>query len=797
MRISRSTSAVAAVGVVALALSGCSNGDAGQSGSAEGADGNTYVTAELTDGKTEFTQVKNPNGGQTLSFATGGSMKVIEAKDGDYTYAFKDLNGNGELDPAEDWRLDASERAQAYVAGLTKEQMSGLMLFSSHERAPGDGLTDDQKTYLSESYLRNVLNAGPSDVKMNVQWVNEMQAYVETLGSAETPYIPVNYSSDPRSDASQASTFSETGTISSWPSSLGLAATFNPNTVLQFGQMASQEYKALGIATALSPQIDLATEPRWLRVSGTFGEDAQMAGAMAKAYVDGFQGTYSEGGENTGWGNDSVNAMIKHWPGDGAGEGGRESHTNAGKYEVMVGGNSAEHLAVFQEALDAASVMTSYSVTLDANGEPVYTDRMGSSYDAGKLKALREDNGFNGVICTDWGVTNATTDPDAFIATGWGVESMTKEERHYKIIQNGTDMFGGNNDAAPVLAAYDMWQKDFEAGTNEVDAQTRWQQSAQRVLTMVFNADAFDNPFLDLDASTATVGSEDKVKAGQEAQLNSIVVLKNDGAITLDEKADYSDKTVYVPHTYDTGHPSLFSAEPETTEGLSLDEELLKKYFGTVVTDEVVDNGDGTFTYTAPDLSNVDVVLVGMKSPDNGGSFSKSGWNEAENTWYPLSLQYSPYTADGENVRKVSISGDILADGSKENRSYYGATSKISNGADLEAFNRAAAAVEASGKDIPVISLLSAKNPVIPAEFEAKADAIIVGFGTAQEALIQIALGLHDSNGRLPIQFPANMDTVEANKEDVAKDVTPYTDSKGNAYDYGFGLHLDGSVISD
>ena len=792
MRNSRGISAAATAGALALVLAGCSSATTTKGGST------AYTTSEKTDGKTSFVQVVNPNGGQVLSYAKEGAMKIISAKEGDYTYAFKDLNGNGELDPAEDWRLDAEERADAYVSGLTKEQMSGLMLFSSHERAPGDGLTEDQKTYLSESYLRNVLNAGPSDVKMNVQWVNEMQAYVESLGTAETPYIPVNYSSDPRSDASKDAAFSTAGEISKWPSSLGLAATFDPGTVLDFAKKASSEYHALGIATALSPQIDLASEPRWLRVSGTFGEDAAMAGQMAKAYVEGFQGTFSEDGASQGWGAESVNAMIKHWPGDGAGEGGRESHTSAGQYEVMVGANSAEHISVFQQALDSAAVMTSYSITLDANGDPVYTDRKGSSYDAGKLAELREKNGFDGVVCTDWGVTRASSDADnPRIATGWGVADMTKEERHYAIIKGGTDMFGGNNDAAPVLAAYDMWQADYEAGINAIDAQTRWQQSAKRVLTMIFNADAFDNPFLDLEASQAEVGSQDKVDAGQEAQLNSIVTLKNEGAITLDEKADFSKKTVYVPRSYDTGRATVFSPKAEVTEGMTLDEELLKKYFATVVTDEVVDNDDGTYSYTAPDLSNVDLVLVGMKSPNAGAVFANSGLDAETGKYYPLSLQYRPYTADGPNVRLTSISGDILPDGTKENRSYFGQTSRLSNEADLDALLRARDAVTASGKDIPVIAVLRATNPVIPAEFEAQSDAIIVGFGTAQEALVKVALGLHESNGRLPIQFPKDMDTVEASKEDVTKDVTPYTDSKGNTYDYGFGLHLDGSLVTD
>ncbi|RAX21572.1 MULTISPECIES: glycoside hydrolase family 3 N-terminal domain-containing protein [unclassified Actinomyces] len=801
MRITCGRSLAAVAVAAALALTGCTSGgstaDATASSNLEN-NGNTYITQELDDGQTRFTRVVNPNGGQVLSYSADGGMTIIEQVEGEYTYAFKDFNGNGELDPAEDWRRTGSERAADYATGLSKEQMAGLMLFSAHERAPEDGLTAEQQQYLSESYLRAVLNAGGSDVTANVQWVNQMQAYVETLASADTPYIPVNFSSDPRSDASGDGAFTGVGEISSWPGSLGLAATFDPDTVLQFGQMASQEYRSLGIGTALSPQIDLATEPRWLRVSGTFGEDAEMAGAMAANYVAGFQGTYTQDGGEGDWGTDSVATMIKHWPGDGAGEGGRESHTNAGKYEVMVGGNSAEHRSVFQQALESSAVMTSYSITLNAEGEPEYTQRMGSSYDDGKLSELRDDNAYEGVVVTDWGVTRATTDPDdPVIATGWGAEDLSVEERHFQIIKNGTDMFGGNNDAAPVLAAYDLWQEAYEAGELDIDAQTRWQQSAARILTMSFNIGAFDDPFLDLAASQAQVGSQDKVTAGQEAQLNSVVTLKNDGAITLDPEADFSDKTVYIPQTYDTGFNSAFS-EAEYTEGPSLDVEVAEQYFGKVVTDEVEYDADGHVTgYTAPDLTDVDLVLVGMRSPINGTSFSKAGWNEEEDSWYPLSLQYGTYTADGENVRRTSISGDILDDGGRENRSYYGATSAISNAADLDAFNRAADAVAASDRDIPVVVALKATNPVVPAEFEARADAIVVGFGVADEALIRIALGLHESNGRLPIQFPADMDTVEANQEDVPKDLTPYTDSAGNAYDYGFGLHLDGSVIED
>lgn len=788
MRISP-TRAGALIAITAIALAGCVNG-AQTSGASK-----TYTTQDATDGKTAFKVVVNPNGGARLTVGAQ-SLKLIEEKDGEYTYAFKDMNGNGKLDVFEDWRKSAEERAADLAPQLSKEQQAGLMLFSAHERAPGDGLTDKQKDYLSSSHLRAVLNAGTSDAKQNVQWVNEMQAYVETLAQPGTPYVPVNYSSDPRSDASKLKAFSETGQISSWPSSLGLAATFSPETVAQFAQMASKEYKALGIGTALSPQIDLSSEPRWLRVSGTFGEDADMAGKMAKAYVEGFQGTFDQSGKNLGWGADSVDAMIKHWPGDGAGEGGRESHTNAGKYAVFPAGNNAEHISVFQQALESAAVMTSYSITLDQNGNPLYETRTGTSYDPGRLGKLRDENKYKGLVVTDWGVTKADGEPKAIIGTAWGAEKLNEDERHFEIIKNGTDMFGGNNDVKPVLAAYDMWQKKYEAGELKVDAATRWAQSAARILTMSFNNGGFDNPFLVLEDSQATVGSQDKVSAGQEAQLNSIVLLKNaDGTINFDGKGDFKDKVAYVPYTHDLGSASPF-APAQYTSGNSLDVDLLKKYFKDVVTDQVeLDADKKVISVKAPDLSNVDIVLVGMHSPNNGSPFSKAGWNKDENTWYPLSLQYRPYTANGDNVRRVSISGDIKEDGSKENRSYFGNTSKITNEADLDAFERAVQAVKDSGKKIPVITLLKASNPVIPTEFEAASDAIVVGFGTAEEALLKVALGQHKPAGRLPIQFPADMNTVEANREDVPKDVTPYTDSQGHTYDYGYGLGADGQPI--
>ncbi|MFN3865425.1 MAG: glycoside hydrolase family 3 N-terminal domain-containing protein [Demequina sp.] len=789
----RGIAALAGVGL-AISVAGCSADDTDEPQPTESAASeSTYTEREVSDGTTDFVVVDNPGDGPTLSYSAEGGVTLLEEEIDGATYAFKDMNANGTLDTWEDWRVDAAERAADLSTQLSIEQVAGLMLVSSHERSPADGLTDAQMTYLADSNLRNVLNAAGNDAEPTVKWVNEMQAYVETLTSEDTAFVPVNFSSDPRSTAGSGGYNAEGADISRWPSSLGLAATFNPEHTATYGAMASAEYRALGIATALSPQIDLATEPRWLRVGGTFGEDVNQNTELAAAYVNGFQGT---GGEDV-WGSESVNAMIKHWAGDGPGESGREGHTNSGKYGVYPGDNFDEHAAGFLGSLNSAAVMTAYSIALDGDGEPLFGERVGTAYDKGRMSVLRDDNNYQGVVVTDWGVMAGSADEGAFLAMAWGAEEMTPAERYVQVLETGHDMFGGVNDATFILEAANLWQERFDAGELEVDAETRFQESGARILTMMFNPGLYENAFLDFEESQEILASDDKVAAGYAAQVDSIVMLKNDGdTITAAEAADWSDKTVYIPRSYDTGHAGTFGPGAYVeSPGLTI--ETAEQYFGTVLTDEVeLDENDQVVSYTAPDLSDVDIVLVGMSSPNNGDNFTSAGHDTETGEWYPLSLQYRPYTADGDNVRQTSISGDILEDGTQENRSYFGNTSRISNESTIDAFERAVAAIEASGKDIPLITVLKAINPIIPAEFEAESDAIIVGFGTSDQALFDVALGLYEAQGRLPIQFPADMDTVEAQLEDVAKDATPYTDSLGNAYDYGFGLNFSG-VISE
>ncbi|MDR1512457.1 MAG: hypothetical protein LBS56_03085, partial [Propionibacteriaceae bacterium] len=601
----------------ALALAGCTNGTPTDTTDASGAaDGKTYTTRQVTDGVTAFTVVSNPNGGRELSYGADAPFKLLDVEEGGYTYAFKDMNGNGELDVWEDWRKPHAERAADLAPQLTTEQVAGMMLFSPSEYAPQDGLSDAQRQYLDGDHVRLILSSGNNKAEDNVPWSNEVQGYVESLATADQLYIPVNFATDPRSDATGGYHGMATPDISMWPGNLGLAATFDPAVTRQFAEIAGAEYRALGITMILGPQVDVATDPRWTRNNGTFGESADLSTEMTQAYVQGFQ-TNPAGGDIV-----PIATTIKHFAGDSAGEGGRASYYENGKYSVYPGDNRDEHLQPFLGSLDAMGVMTSYAIMVDAEGQPIYGEPVGTAYSQEVVDILRRDNNYDGVIMTDWGVTaGGSTDPDASWSVPWGVEDVTVEQRHFMVLLTGIDMFGGNTDIKPVLAAHDLWQKAYEAGEVELDADARFAQSAKRILDTIFASGLYDSPFLDLEQSKAIAGSQDRMDAGFAAQKRSVVTLKNaDQTIKCDTAAsDWSSKTVYVPGTHGYSRLNLVGETGDLESGPSLDLDSVGQYFSKVVTDEITVDANNNVTYTVPDLSDVDIVLVGMKNPNSEG----------------------------------------------------------------------------------------------------------------------------------------------------------------------------------
>lgn len=725
----------------------------------------------------DYTLVKNEEG-STLAHSSNSGVKLLTVNQ----YAFKDLNKNGTLDAYEDWRLSADERAKDLASKLTLEDIAGLMLYSSHQSIPGSSrgfgssnyngkpfpesgavasdLSDEQKAFLKDDHLRHVLITSVDTPAAAAQWNNNAQAYVEGIGFG----IPVNISSDPRHGSDSYAEFNAGagGAISMWPGTLGIAASFDPDLMKQFGEIASKEYRALGIATALSPQIDLATEPRWSRFDGTMGEDPDLATDLARAYVDGFQST-----DGNGWGFESVNAMVKHWPGGGPEEGGRDGHFGYGAYAVYPGKNIKDHMQPFTEgalklegATKMASAVMPYYTISTGEGEAV-----ANGYNKYLITdVLRGDYGYDGVLCTDWGITRDVSAIDKFEGKPWGVETLTEAERHYKAIDAGMDQFGGNNAMGPVLEAFKMGVTEH----GEEYMRKRFEASAVRLLKNIFRVGLFENPYLNIAETEKIVGNAEYMKAGYEAQLKSIVLLKNQqNTLPLKEK-----QKVCVPQRYIAPSTNWWGVvTPEKTE-YPFNMEVVAKYF------EIVD-----------DPKEADFALVGIKSPDGGVGYNREDLEKDGNGYVPISLQYGTYTAT--DARETSLAGGSPLE-DFTNRTYKGKTITANNSTDMKLVNDTKAKMGSK----PVIVIVHVSKPMVFSEIEKNASAIMAHMGVQDQALMDMISGKSEPSALLPFQMPADMKTVETQFEDVPRDMKAYTDSEGNVYDFAFGLNWKG-VVSD
>jgi beta-glucosidase len=732
----------------------------------------------------DYILVKNI-GGEDLGYHSDSGIKIIIAN----RFAFKDLNKNGKLDRYEDWRLSPEERAKDLASKMSVEQIAGLMLYSGHQSIPGkqgwrgpilyggkpfaesgahpSDLTDGQKKFLEEDNLRHVLITSVESPAIAAQWNNKAQALVEGLGMG----IPINSSSDPRHGLSSYAEFNVTGAdISIWPETLGLAATFDPEMMKQFGEIASKEYRALGITTALSPQIDLATEPRWYRFSGTMGEDPDLTSDMAKAYVDGFQTTLGSG--TGGWGNHSVNTMIKHWPGGGSGEGGRDAHFGYGAYAVYPGKNFKEHLKPFIEgALKleggtgmASAIMPYYTISFGI--DTVSGENVGNAFNKYLITdLLRETYGYDGVVCTDWLVTGDANSIVQFQGKSWGVENMTVSERHYKALEAGVDQFGGNNEKGPVLQAYQMGIKEH----GEELMRKRFETSAVRLLMNSFRTGLFENPYLDVSETERIVGNDEFRKAGYEAQLKSVVMLKNvQNTLPLEQK-----QKVYIPQRYIPEGRNWFGRPTAEKTVFPIDPEIVNTYYEVVETP-----------------AEADFALVGIENPNGGVGYDIKDLEKGGNGYVPISLQYGNYKAS--DAREVSLAGGSpLEDFS--NRSYKEKTVSTFNNYDMKMVLDTR---EEMG-DKPVIVIIKVSNPMVFSEIEPSASSILIHMGVQDNALMDIISGKSEPTALLPFQMPADMTTVESQFEDVARDLTPYTDKEGNSYDFAFGLNWNGVIDDD
>lgn len=426
---------------------------------------------------------------------------------------FRDLNKNGRMDVYEDPSQALEARVEDLLSQMILAEKAGLMFHTIAPVNPDGTLNPPTEgpfrqpimELLEGKHMRFFNVHTLPDPHMSVVWHNRLQQMVEQsrLG------IPAMISSDPRHSFSHNEAVSlRAGALSQWPEPIGFAALDDEALMQEFGDIARQEYVALGIRIALHPMADLATEPRWARINGTFGENAELSARLTAAYIRGFQGP--------SLGSTSVACMTKHFPGGGPQKDGEDPHFAYGREQVYPGANFDYHLIPFEAAFAAgtAQIMPYY-------GMPIATEleEVGFSFNRQVVtELLRGKYGFDGVVCTDWGlITDARIGDRVMVARAWGVEHLTAVERVKKALDAGVDQFGG--EACPELV--------IELVQTGQISEERIDLSIRRILRDMFRLGVFDNPYLDEDHAEQVVGNKRSYALGERTQRRAMVLLKN------------------------------------------------------------------------------------------------------------------------------------------------------------------------------------------------------------------------------------------------------------------------------
>ena len=329
------------------------------------------------------------------------------------------------------------------------------------------------------------------------------------------------------------------------------------------------------------------------------------------------------------------------------------------------------------------------------------------------------------------------------------------------------DQFGGNNDAKPVLAAYDIWKEKY----GEESARARFEESAVRLLMNIFRTGLFDNPYRDPAQTEAIVGAPEYMEAGYMAQLKSVVMLKNhEQVLPLKDKK----LKVYFPMKHIGAFKGFFGPVQENDKWeYPIDTALVSRYW------EITDRPE-----------EADFAYVAISEPFGPQGYDVEDRDKGGNGYMPISLQYSEYTA--EAARATSIAGGDPCE-NFTNRSYKGKTVKVYNSEDADLVRTTR---EKMGKK-PVIVSVSCLRPFVLKEIEPYADALVIGFCVQHQAFLDIISGKQEPSGLLPVQMPADMKTVERQNEDSPHDMRCYRDEDGNCYDFAFGLDWNGRISDE
>ncbi|MCB9648448.1 MAG: glycoside hydrolase family 3 protein [Deltaproteobacteria bacterium] len=665
---------------------------------------------------------------------------------------FKDSNGSGAVEPYEDWTRTAEARAADLVARMTRAEKVGLVLHPTLSDVPsGQGelstaLTQD----ITDKHVRfGATEAGAAPLTARAFWANNIQA----LAEGEPHGIPFVLSVGPSHSTGNGRT-KATG-FSQWPAELGLGATGDLSMIEGFGGVVSQELRAVGVRMLRDVSADLATEPRWYGAQFTFGEDSGQVADRVAAFVRGLQGETLDAS--------GVAAVLGHFPGAGAATDGWDARLEKGKFTVYPGAAFDQHVAAFAKALDvgAAAVMPGYGVPAQgawsgAGGiiDGATTEQVGAAFHAGLVTdLLRGHLGFGGLVVAPWGVLEAPgLSP---LGTPWGVEALTPTERLVKAMNAGVDQLGGLGDPAVVEAALDAG----DVSGARLDA------AAARALAVMFELGLFEDPYVDPEQAPALANTDTAYRAGLRAMDKSMVLLKN-----AQKPANWLNGNGDGTQTGDKGNAGNGTmkvlpappGEPYVAAGCS--------YFimGNFDLDYVrsVSAGYGLLTNDVFSINDVPV-----ETPEERMAMSD----------YIFIRIDAPFTADPD-------SGDLGL--TTEDLEY----AEADNVEQLNFVRAARQAIDAWTGTVPsqaqIVVIVDGGRPSVLEEvLNLGVSALYVSwYGTmpsnlyADKVALDVAFGIVDGEGKLPVGIPASNVAARAQSEDVAGD------GQDSTFVRGFGL---------
>jgi len=474
--------------------------------------------------------------GPTIGVTTCG----ILVKDGLF---FKDMDNDGVLSPYEDWRNDHETRAADMVKHLPLHQQAGLVLntlWNTPLSLTQEGAKDEKGNIVPAKIFKqyNPSEPEPRSILPGVSMrVDDSQVLNNKLAAGV-------YRGEMRAEAAVAALYHNLGTQYveyeacnggvaipyslhtnpiniGYPDFLGFGAAVmgdgNFDIVYDMAQSDRKMMAACGLNIMYGPQVDVSTDPRWPRNSGTYGERPEITAGITRELVRGYQD--GEDGLKKG----AIALTVKHFPGDGPAENGFEPHLPIGQWRLYPteGSMAKYHLPPFQAAFDmnASAIMPDYSrICNDGRSVPQYyrgkltsSETVPSTYSKELITDLARDTmGFTGYVNSDSGITSVQI---------YGVEHLSVPERYAKAISAGTDVIGGNSDSENIVAAVEQGylpKADLD-------------RANYRRLLSLFQQERVDNPYLD-PAEADRVRSENyegAKKAAYKAVQKEVVLAKN------------------------------------------------------------------------------------------------------------------------------------------------------------------------------------------------------------------------------------------------------------------------------